>query len=377
MLSWLFLTCYLLISGSKIKFLKKVNALCNEQKPSVAIIIAVRNEETELEKALETICNLDYSNYNIIIVNDRSTDKTPAILYAYSRKFEHLKVITVNELPAGWLGKSHALYLGYKHSKADYLLFTDADVSLKPDTLKKAIAYTVQRKLDHLVVLPHIKSRSEILNAVIATFKIMFDLQYKPWLVNDPNSEACLGIGAFNFVKRTAYEAAGTHLRIALHPNDDIQLGYCIKSSGFRQEVLYGDEQVQYEWYTSVREFINGLMKNAFSSVNYSFFNAFLSSTGALIFFVLPVPVLILSGQRYQVTMGIIIILSQFALYLLKPAMNAKWWYVLVIPYAALVIIFIMLKSAVVTLRQGGIYWSNSFYKLSELRKFNEGKYIQ
>lgn len=150
----------------------------------------------------------------------------------------------------------------------------------------------------------------------------MFDIQYRPWAVKNPLSGASLGMGAFNLIRRTAYQAAGTHLRFALHPNDDLALGECIKSSGFRQEVLYGDEQIQYEWYTTLNGFSNRLMKNAFSSVNYNFLKAAVNSASALLFFVLPVPVLLLSGESKQQYMGAIILLSQLALYLLKPALN-------------------------------------------------------
>ena len=226
------------------------------------------------------------------------------------------------------------------------------------------------KQLDHLVLLPRIHSRSALFNSVLATFKIMFDLQYRPWAAKNPHSGASIGMGAFNLVRRTAYETAGTHLRFALHPNDDLQLGEHIKSSGYKQDVLYGDDQIQYEWYNSLNAFINGLMKNAFSSVNYSFSKAVINSIAALLFFVLPVPVLLLSGVPQQQYLAAIILLSQLALYLLKPALHARWWYVLIIPFAAAVISFIMLKSAILTTWQKGIYWRENFYPLSQLKKY-------
>lgn len=366
---WVLLSLYLLINSYRIKFLRSQKMLTASE-PAAAIIIAVRNEEEELEKALASVCNLNYSNYRIVLVNDRSTDHTPEILESFARRFSHVTVIHLDKLPESWLGKSHALYQGYRSSSEEWLLFTDADVVFKPDTLSKAINYSISQQLDHLVLLPQIHSRSFIFNSVLATFKIMFDLQYRPWAAKDPASDASAGMGAFNLVKRTAYETAGTHLRFALHPNDDLKLGEYIKSSGSRQEVLYGDEQIRYEWYPGLNAFINGLMKNAFSSVNYSFFKAVIHSVGALLFFVLPVPVLLLSGLPQQQFLAAVILLSQLALYLLKPALHAKWWYVLVIPFAAAVICFIMLKSAILTIWQKGIYWRENFYPLSQLKKY-------
>lgn len=367
---WVLLSAYLLINSYRIKFLRTIKASEILTEPAVAIIIAVRNEEEELEKALTSVCNLDYSNYRLVLVNDRSTDRTPQILENFAQRFSHVTVIHLNELPDGWLGKSYALYQGYMNSTEEWLLFTDGDVIFKPDTLTKAISYSIRQQLDHLVLLPRIHSRSALFNSVLATFKIMFDLQYRPWAAKNPHSGASIGMGAFNLVRRTAYETAGTHHRFALHPNDDLQLGEHLKSSGNKQDVLYGDEQIQYEWYKSLNAFINGLMKNAFSSVNYSFLKAVINSIAALLFFVLPVPVLLVSGVPQQQYLAAIILLSQLALYLLKPALHARWWYVLIIPFAAAVISFIMLKSALVTTWQRGIYWRESFYPLSQLKKY-------
>lgn len=367
---WVLLTVHLLINSYKIKFLYLLKITDALPEPAIAVIIAVRNEEADLEKALYSVCNLSYSNYRLLLINDRSTDLTPQILENFAQRFSHVTVLHINELPDGWIGKSHALYLGYQNSTEEWLLFTDADVVFRPDTLTKAISCCIQQQLDHLVILPHIHSRSAVFNGVLATFRIMFDLQYRPWAAKNPHSRASVGIGAFNLLKRTAYETAGTHLRFALHPNDDLQLGECIKSSGSKQDVLYGDEQIQYEWYHSLNAFINGLMKNAFSSVNYSFLKAVINSVGALLFFVLPVPVLLLSGVPQQQCMAAIILLSQLALYLLKPALHAKWWYILIIPFAASVISYIMLRSAVLTLWHRGIYWRDSFYPLAELKKY-------
>lgn len=367
---WVLLSAYLLINSHKIKFLHNVKIFGETRDPAIAIIIAVRNEEADLETALMSVCQLDYSNYRLVLINDRSTDNTPKILEDFAERFSFISVIHINELPARWLGKSHALYLGYQKSPEEWLLFTDADVVFAPDTLTKAINYSIQRQLDHLTILPHIHSRSGIFNGVLATFKIMFDLQYRPWLVSDPHSAASIGMGAFNLVKRTAYERAGTHQRFSLHPNDDLQLGECIKSSGGRQDVLYGDDQIKYEWYNSLKAFVDGLMKNAFSSVKYSFPKAVVNSLAALLFFSIPVPVLLLSGVAQQQCLAAIILLSQTALYMLKPAMHAKWWHVFIIPFAAAVISYTMIKSAILTLARGGIYWRESFYPLSELKKY-------
>src|SRR3954464_10061256 len=120
---WVLLCIYLLINSYKIRFLRTVKITEEFAEPSVALIVAVRNEEADLEKALETICNLSYSNYQLILVNDRSTDRTPQMLENFARRFSHVSVLHVDSLPENWLGKSHALFRGYESCEADWLLF--------------------------------------------------------------------------------------------------------------------------------------------------------------------------------------------------------------------------------------------------------------
>jgi cellulose synthase/poly-beta-1,6-N-acetylglucosamine synthase-like glycosyltransferase len=107
-LCWVGIIIYLLINGRKMGYLNAQAA--TEVEPAVAIIIAVRNEEADLEKALQSVCKLNYTNYRIVVLNDRSTDGTAAILESFVGKYSQLSVTHITELPHGWLGKNHALY---------------------------------------------------------------------------------------------------------------------------------------------------------------------------------------------------------------------------------------------------------------------------
>jgi hypothetical protein len=191
----------------------------------------------------------------------------------------------------------------------------------------------------------------------------------RPWDVPNPKSNASFGVGAFNLVKRSAYEKAGTHKRIALRPDDDLKLGACIKASGLKQEVMYGDKLLSLEWYTSVKEFVNGLMKNTFSTVNYSFLKMIAACISTLAVFVLPLPLLLLAGGTSERYLALVILAFQILLFVFKRGMRGVWWYALMIPVAGSIIIYVLLKSSIKTIRQGGIYWRDSFYSLEELKK--------
>ena len=359
------LNIFLLSGYQKIKALKSQPVIQNE--PAVAVIIAVRNEEEDLEKALQSVCNLNYKNYRIVVVNDRSTDHTAEILEGFKACYPQLTIVTITSLPDDWLGKNNALYQGYLNSTEEWLLFTDADIGFHPDTLSKAMSYAVSQKLDHLSVLPEVISRSPILNSVLATFSIMLMIHLKPWEAKNPKSKGFVGIGAFNMVRRTAYEQMGTHEAIKLRPDDDLQLGIHIKSTGLRQDVLTGIGYVRLEWYKNIRQFSNGLLKNAFSASNYNLGQSIFDITGILVCIALPMPVMFIFGTVAIRLMACVVLLFHLIFMLIVPP--NKWWYALMIPFSGFFIAYTFLRATIITIKQGGIYWRDSFYSLDVLRE--------
>lgn len=356
----------LLLSGYKtIQSLSAQPIIENE--PSVAIIIPVRDEEEDLEQALQSVCNLNYTNYCIVVVNDRSTDRTPEILEGFKTSCQRLHVVTVSTLPEGWLGKNNALYEGYKHSNEEWMLFTDADIIFHPDMLGRAMSYAVGQQLDHLCVLPEVRSRSAILNSVLATFSIMLMLHLKPWDAKNPKSKAYVGIGAFNMVRRDAYEKSGTHERIKLRSDDDLRLGLQIKQAGFRQDVLTGMGYVQLEWYKNLGQFSNGLLKNALAPSDYNIAKAIGGIVFMLVSVALPMPVMFIFGSTGIRIMASLMLLFHIIYMTVVPP--NRWWYALMIPFAGFFIAFSFLRALIKTVKQGGIYWRESFYSLEILRK--------
>ncbi|HTK17980.1 MAG TPA: glycosyltransferase family 2 protein, partial [Mucilaginibacter sp.] len=337
-----------------------------ENEPSVAIIIPVRDEEEDLEEALQSVCNLNYNNYRIVVVNDRSTDRTGEILDDFKTHYPGLTVITITTLPEGWLGKNNALYEGYKHTDEEWMLFTDADIKFHPDMLGRVMSYAVNQQLDHLCVLPDVESRSALFNSVLATFTIMLMIHLKPWDARNPKSKAYVGIGAFNMVRRNAYEKSGTHESIKLRSDDDLRLGMQIKRSGFRQDVLTGVGYVQLEWYKNLKQFSNGLLKNAMAPSDYNIAKVIGGIVFMLISVALPMPVMFIFGSTAIRLMAALMLLFHI-IYMTAVPPN-KWWYALMIPFAGFFIAFSFLRALIKTVKQGGIYWRDSFYSLEMLK---------
>jgi cellulose synthase/poly-beta-1,6-N-acetylglucosamine synthase-like glycosyltransferase len=185
-----------------------------ESEPRVSIIVPARNEEESIRATLTQLLALDYSNFEIIAIDDRSMDGTGQLMDAVaasSTAHGPLKVIHISDLPAGWLGKTHAMWTAGKQATGDWMLFTDADVLFKSDTLRRAIAYAEAEHADHVVLFPRMIMKRPGEKMMIAFFQALFVFGHRPWKVADPKARDHMGVGAFNLVRRSVYDAIGTY----------------------------------------------------------------------------------------------------------------------------------------------------------------------
>jgi cellulose synthase/poly-beta-1,6-N-acetylglucosamine synthase-like glycosyltransferase len=173
--------------------------------PPVSIVVAARDEARAIERAMRSLLALDYPGLELVAVDDRSADPTGAILDRLAAANARLKVLHVRELPAGWLGKNHALALGARDATGEILLFTDADVEFAPYSLREAVAVLEDERLDHLALAPRLRLPGAWLAACVAYFGRQFYVFLRPWRARDPRSGAHIGVGAFNLVRASAY----------------------------------------------------------------------------------------------------------------------------------------------------------------------------
>lgn len=177
--------------------------------PLVSVIVPARNEEGKIEICLQSLLKTDYSNIEIIAVNDRSEDRTGAIMDRLADGNKRLRVIHIKELPEKWLGKNHAMYKASQTAKGDFLLFTDGDIIFEKETLRLAIQYITHNNLDHICLFPQTIPGSYWENALTVFFGLLFILGTKPWAIPGGSKRAYAGIGAFNLVGKSAYDKIG------------------------------------------------------------------------------------------------------------------------------------------------------------------------
>jgi glycosyltransferase involved in cell wall biosynthesis len=337
--------------------------------PKVSVVVPARDEAERVEEALRSVANLDYPALEVIAVDDRSTDATGAIMKRVAAEEPRVRPLRIAELPEGWLGKCHAMQAGAWLAGGELLLFTDGDVVFAPDTLRLAVRHFLARKLDHLALLPGLVPGGYWEDAVKGYFAMLFLLGVKAWAAGSGSKDAYVGIGAFNLLRRTAYEAIGGHESLRLDVTDDLMLGKRIKQAGFRQEALIASDHLRLRWQKGVGGFVRGLEKNGFAALGFSL--PFLLLVTALVFLFYAVPYLgTLSFRDARVSGYALSVLLMHGVYgYFASSQRNGWLLAPVLPCAAFIYLFAVWRSAVVTLRRGGVRWRGTFYPLEVLKR--------
>jgi cellulose synthase/poly-beta-1,6-N-acetylglucosamine synthase-like glycosyltransferase len=337
--------------------------------PSVSLVAPARNEERNIEQAVRSLMKLDYPDLQITLVNDRSTDSTGKILDRLAGEFPQLNVVHLTELPAGWLGKNHAMQYGAERSGGEWILFTDADIIFEPSTLKRAIRYATETGVDHLAGAPETKMPSWILKCFVVTFSMNFLLFVRAWGIRNPKSTAHVGIGAFNLIRREVFEKIEGFRLIKMRPDDDLKLGKLVKLRGFRQDLVTGgDGMIVVEWYGSVWEMVRGLEKNMYAAIEYNLPAAVFITFMMLMFNIWPyIAIFLTTGIARWLYLANIVALT---LLLASSARETRNPYscALGFPLAVLLFVFVQWRSIFLTYWKNGIQWRDTHYSLAELR---------
>jgi hypothetical protein len=268
------------------------------------------------------------------------------------------------------LGKTHAMWQAGKQATGEWLLFTDGDVVFRADALRRAMVYAERERADHVVLFPTMAMKSVGERMMIAFFQSQFVFARRPWKVADPKSHDAIGVGAFNLVRRDAYERIGTYQRMRLEIVDDMRLGEVVKHEGFRQRAVFGRNLLRLRWIFGAMGMVRNLTKNGFAILRFNTWFAIAAVCGNLLVNVGPFVGAVLAPDWARA--GYVVALATMA----AIYWGMSWYsdippyYVLLHPVGALLFCYALARSMVLTLARCGVEWRGTRYSLGELRSF-------
>ncbi|MDA0591322.1 MAG: glycosyltransferase [Planctomycetota bacterium] len=336
--------------------------------PLVTVIIAARDEDARVEVALQRLLSSDYPNVEIVFANDRSSDSTGEIADRIAAEDSRVLVLHLDEVPDGWLGKTNAMSRAAEQARGEWLLFTDGDILIEPATLRLVIRHAEAKKLNHFCLLPSMETAGWMECVLTSFFAMLFCFGTYPWLRGTRFPMAYYGVGAFNLVRRTAYEEVGGFESIRMDVMDDVNLGRLLRDHEARADLLVAGDAVRVRWQESAWGVVRGLEKNAFANCRYSVarligFTLFYSA----IFFLPIAAVLcldVVAASGFAASLVLLVVSFGCLSRLFGGHLTVGPW----LPVGAVAVLLAFWRSAVITLRQGGVRWRDTFYPIETLR---------
>lgn len=341
--------------------------------PALSVVVPCRNEAARVEDAVRSILAQGLPGLQVVAVDDRSEDATGDLLDRLAAADPRLEVVHVTALPEGWLGKNHAMHLGGRRARGEWILFTDGDVVFGPGALSRALRFARSHGLGHLAAAPRFEAPGLLERAFVTGFATFGSLAFRVHELRRPGTAGYVGIGAFNLVRRAEWERIGGHERLRLEVVDDVKLGLVLRRSGVPQGALLAGPLVSVRWQHGFLPSVLGLVKNAFAATEY---RPLVAAAAALAFLAtgLAPALLALAGLLAGAPLAAGLALAALALSaflhgrVARETADASGVEGLLFPLVALLLAAVLLWSALTAGWRGGVRWRGTLYPLADLR---------
>ena len=343
--------------------------------PKVSIILPARNEYKYIKKCVDSLLRQDYQNFELILVNDKSTDSTREIMEQYAQKDHKVKVINLDHKPDDWIGKSWACWQGYLQSEGEFLLFTDADTYHKKNTIRLAIQYVKEYKLDALSLLPRVIAYDFFVRVTLPFLTLYQHTYISPLNINDPNKSAVNFLAQFYMIKKTVYEKIGTHKAVKEKFSEDLAIGEILKKSSFRMNMLRGENNVSTDTIRNPKLIFNQVSRYIIPYFQEYKMGAVIKTLSEFTIMFLPFPFFVYSllsfGLKLNYSLNILLFLSSLIAILniiilsslqSKYAQHQKAWYGLGAPIGACIFSFSFVIGLTKAIFQSPIAWRERKY---------------
>jgi chlorobactene glucosyltransferase len=346
----------------------------NQQLPLISVIIPARNEQRNIRHCISSVLRQDYPNFEIICVDDHSSDGTAGILAELAESNPSLQVIHGAELPAGWAGKPHALVQGVALARGEWLCFMDADTFASPELLRASYHMALRHQADMFSILTAQVLGSFWERAVLPLVFLGLSFGFPANRVNDPSRPDAISNGQFILIRRQAYEAIGGHSAVKDRIDEDRALALLAKQAGKRLVLADGRQVASTRMYTSLGEMWEGWTKNIYLGL---LDKLWLLSFGALLGLAVSIllPAWLIggiawlisgSGAAAMVVAGEALVMWAFLLAKRQQACRGfgiPGWYAFTFPMGAFIFTAMMLASAVNVISGRGVTWKGRRYQ--------------
>lgn len=374
---WVYMLVYLNYTMNSLPVLKEQMIPSNydaAELPLVSIIVPACNEEEHLEQSLLSRLNQKYPRFELIVINDRSTDGTKAIIDRIAAMDSRLTPINITELPDGWLGKVHALHQGVKLAKGEWYLFSDADITFEPDMLRSAVNYAQSQQVQQLTCLPEAELHHDFwVDVICFASLLLFCNAARIPDINQNKGDSVIGLGAFNLVEAKVFNQTKGFEWLKMEPADDMGVGLMLQQQGAKTRVADGLGLMKFSWYQNLSQAFSGLEKNTFGpGSQYSY----LKQMGIVLFLLamglLPSIALVLgllSSDVILVIIGSIAWLTNIIVAFTVPKASRKEIpFYLMLPFGIILIATIMANAARKCFQNHGVFWRGTLYPIEQLR---------
>jgi chlorobactene glucosyltransferase len=373
--TWIYFIGYMIKSLKQSPTLEPINKSIMSKVPKVSVILPARNEEKYIAKCLDSLLNQDYQNFEIIAINDSSTDRTIDIMCQYAMQ-STLVVVNSKPKPDGWAGKNWACYQGYLKATGDVFLFTDADTVHSPSTMSLAVANLVELDLDALTAIPKLLCKDIWSKMTLPVLSNFLHSRFSALRVNDPKTKTGYFFGSFFIITRRTYEAIGTHKIVRHELVEDGALGNRVKEGKFRMKMVRGECHIDAIWARDFKTLWDGLRRLMVSIYSQDRNRASLMAVA--VFFLLFEPFLLFpySLLMYRAVNDLVsqilldMNLATIAVIFLANAIQSKFGlfqnplYALASPLGGALISFCFFSSIIDAKKRGAVSWRDRQYTI-------------
>ena len=383
---WAYFLAYMSKSFRQAPKLESFDRSKAGRRPKVSVILPARNEEKYIARCLDTLLAQQYPDFEVIAINDCSTDRTGEIMMEYAAKDSRVVYVDNLPKPEGWAGKNWACHQAYQRAAGEYLFFTDADTAHASDALPLAVGHMVAEGLDALTAVPKLICNDFWTRITLPGLSTFLHTRFSPLRVNDPKQKTGYFFGAFFVITRKTYEAVGTHEGVRQELVEDGALGAKVKDGGHRMKMVRGEGHIDAVWARDLGTLWHGLRRLVIPLYHQDRTGAHLIATA--VFFIMFAPFLLLpysvgvftlagdglAGLAGQVLLGVN--LSTIALLVATTAVQSRLGvfqspvYALGSPLSG-AIIYLGFASAIIDARKkGAVNWRGRQYTVSEKQSF-------